>query len=36
MDDFLENGVGRWSNNYTSEELINCLVSLTHLPRRVV
>ena len=20
MDDFLENGVGRWSNNFTSEE----------------
>ena len=25
MDDFPENGVGRWSNNYTSEELMNCL-----------
>ena len=25
MDDFSENGVGRWSNNYTSEEPINCL-----------
>ena len=25
MDDFLENGVGRWSNKYTSEEPINCL-----------
>ena len=25
MDDFLENGVGRWSNNYTSEEPMNCL-----------
>ena len=24
MDDFLENGVGRWSNNYTSEEPMNC------------
>ena len=25
MDDFLENCVGRWSNNYTSEEPMNCL-----------
>ena len=25
MDDFSENGVGRWSNNYTSEEPMNCL-----------
>ena len=25
MDDFPENGVGRWSNNITSEEPINCL-----------
>ena len=24
MDDFLENCVGRWSNNYTSEEHMNC------------
>ena len=24
MDDFSENGVGRWSNNYTSEEPMNC------------
>ena len=24
-DDFSENGVGRWSNNYTSEEPMNCL-----------
>ena len=24
MDDFPENCVGRWSNNYTSEELMNC------------
>ena len=24
MDDFLENCVGRWSNNYTSEEPKNC------------
>ena len=24
IDDFPENGVGRWSNNYTSEEPINC------------
>ena len=23
IDDFLENGVGRWSNNYTSEEPMN-------------
>ena len=22
-EDFPENGVGRWSNNYTSEELMN-------------
>ena len=25
MDDFLENCVGRWSNNYMSEEPMNCL-----------
>ena len=25
MDDFPENGVGRWSNNYTSEDPMNCL-----------
>ena len=25
MDDFPENGVERWSNNYTSEEPMNCL-----------
>ena len=25
IDDFSENGVGRWSNNYTSEEPMNCL-----------
>ena len=25
MDDFSENGVGRWSNNITSEEPMNCL-----------
>ena len=25
MDDFSENCVGRWSNNYTSEEPMNCL-----------
>ena len=25
MDDFPENGVRRWSNNYTSEEPMNCL-----------
>ena len=25
MDDFPENCVGRWSNNYTSEEPMNCL-----------
>ena len=24
MDDFPENYVGRWSNNYTSEEPMNC------------
>ena len=24
IDDFSENCVGRWSNNYTSEELMNC------------
>ena len=24
MDDFSENYVGRWSNNYTLEELMNC------------
>ena len=24
MDDFPENCVGRWSNNYTSEEPMNC------------
>ena len=25
MDDFSDNCVGRWSNNYTSEEPMNCL-----------
>ena len=25
IDDFPENCVGRWSNNYTSEEPMNCL-----------
>ena len=25
MDDFSENCVGRWSNNYTSEEPMKCL-----------
>ena len=25
MDDFLKNCIGRWSNNYTSEEPMNCL-----------
>ena len=25
MNDFPENCVGRWSNNYTSEEPMNCL-----------
>ena len=25
MDDFPENGVGRWSNNFTSEEPMSCL-----------
>ena len=24
MDDFSENGVGRWSNNITSKEPMNC------------
>ena len=24
MDDIPENGVGRWSNNYTLEESMNC------------
>ena len=24
MDDFSENGAGRWSNNYTSKEPMNC------------
>ena len=37
QDVFLENGVGRWSYNYTSEELMYCMEgSLTHSPRRVV
>ena len=37
MDDVLENGVRRWSNNYTSEEPMNCSKdSPTHSPRRVV
>ena len=36
-DDFPENGVGRWSYNYTSEEPMCCLEgSPTHSPRRVV
>ena len=36
-DDFPENGVGRWSYNYTSEEPMYCLEgSPTHSPRRVV
>ena len=25
MDDFPENGVGRWSNNFTSKEPMSCL-----------
>ena len=25
VDDFAENGVGRWFNNITSEEPMNCL-----------
>ena len=25
MDDFLEKGVGRWSNNITPEDPMNCL-----------
>ena len=34
MDDVPENGVGRWSNNYTSEEPINYSEdSPTHSPR---
>ena len=37
MDDVLENGVGRWSNNYMSEEPMNCSEdSPTHSPWRVV
>ena len=37
QDDFSENGVGRWSYNYTSEEPMYCLEgSPTHSPRRVV
>ena len=37
QDDFPENGVGRWSYNYTSEEPMYCLEgSPTHSPRRVV
>ena len=37
MDHVPENGVGRWSNNYTSEEPMNCSEdSPTHSPRRVV
>ena len=36
-DDFPENGVGRWSYNYMSEEPMYCLEgSPTHSPRRVV
>ena len=36
-DDFPENGVGRWSYNYTSEEPMYCLEgSPTHSPRSVV
>ena len=36
-DDFPENGVGRWSYNYTSEEPMYFLEgSPTHSPRRVV
>ena len=36
-DDFSENGVGRWSYNYTSKEFMYCLEgSPTHSPRRVV
>ena len=37
QDDFSENGVGRWSYNYTSEEPMYCSEgSPTHSPRRVV
>ena len=30
MDDFPENGVGKWSNNITSEEPMNCLGSFSN------
>ena len=30
MDDFPENGIGRWPNNYTSEEPMNCLGRLSN------
>ena len=37
MDDFSDNGVGRWSYNYTSERPMYCLEgSPTHSPQRVV
>ena len=37
MEDFPENCVGRWSNNLTSEEPMNCSESSpTNSPRRVV
>ena len=30
MDDFSKNCVGRWSNNYTSEEPMNCFGGLSN------
>ena len=30
QDDFSENGVGRWSYNYTSEELMYCFGRLSN------
>ena len=37
MEDFLENWVGRWSNNFTSKEPMNCSEgSPTNSPQRVV
>ena len=30
MDDFPENCVGRWSNNYTSEEPMNCFARFSN------
>ena len=31
MDDFSENCIGRWSNNYTSEEPMNCIGRLSNI-----